>query len=116
MSELQDAAQDLLSYYDGLAAKYGRIAEYKAVKQRMDKLRKALEGDKFEEDVEGADSWKDAYLSLKKRRDEERFDPVREWLEARKTNLQREMNDGEYRDQLALIAHLEKHMNELEGK
>jgi len=41
---------------------------------------------------------------------------VRGWLDKRKTTLQREMNDGEYSDQLALIAHLEKFMNELEKK
>ena len=44
------------------------------------------------------------------------YDPVRKWLDERKGNLQREMKDGAYSDQLALIAHLEKHMNELEGK
>lgn len=49
MSELHDAAQDLVDYYDGLAKKYGRIAEYKAVKTRMDRVRKALEEEKAED-------------------------------------------------------------------
>jgi hypothetical protein len=42
MSELHEAAQDLVDYYEGLAKKYGRIAEYKAVKTRMDRVKKAL--------------------------------------------------------------------------
>ena len=48
MSELRDAAQELLDYYDRLAAKYGRIAEYKAVKVKIDRLRKALAEDEVE--------------------------------------------------------------------
>jgi DNA repair exonuclease SbcCD ATPase subunit len=51
MSELRDAAQDLLDYYDRLAAKFGRIAEYKAVKVKVDRLRKALDNP-TEDDVE----------------------------------------------------------------
>ena len=51
MSELRDAAEDLLKYYDKLATKFGRIAEYKAVKVKVDRLRKALDNPQ-EDDVE----------------------------------------------------------------
>jgi hypothetical protein len=40
-------------------------------------------------------------------------DPIDEWIENKKTNLEREMNDGQYSDQLALLLHLQKFMKTL---
>jgi hypothetical protein len=45
LSELRDAAQELLDYYDSLKAKYGRIAEFKAVGRSMERLREAVQTD-----------------------------------------------------------------------
>lgn len=40
-------------------------------------------------------------------------DPIDEWIETKKGNLDREMNDGQYSDQLALLVHLQKFMKTL---
>jgi len=49
MSEMREAAQELLDFYDSLKAKYGRVAEYKNVGKKMERLRKAVaKGDSLE--------------------------------------------------------------------
>lgn len=40
-------------------------------------------------------------------------DPIDEWIETKKGNLDREMNDGQYSDQLALLVHLQQFMKTL---
>lgn len=47
MIELHEAAQELVDYYDGLVTKYGRIAEYKAVKTKMDRVKTALANTRY---------------------------------------------------------------------
>jgi len=42
MSEVREAAEELLKYFDKLGQKYGRVAEFKAAKPKIDRLRKAL--------------------------------------------------------------------------
>lgn len=51
MSELREAAQELLDYFDSIRPKYGSLTIFQEVGERVDKVRKALDNP-TEDDVE----------------------------------------------------------------